>query len=428
MQNQTLTVVLLAVGLVAPAALAQDAEPREDASRHESIAPATQPDVAEPAVHAQTAADELAKPQVRQQLRVLRREIDAMLGPGDVVPAAAEPERVRARFEGYVEQTKRIAAQYDDAEIRNEARELELRSTNVLLQNAYREPSPAIAVSHRLVQLRRSANKLKKEAKSDPAAAATADFWLLVADLVDINRNTAELPARQQQAAAKLSGYLDAYGRSPAADAEVVADVKAALAVLYDQYGRNTEAAQLAADASKQLPQTDARQQQLEQVRSRASVIGRKVQLPAGPAPPSTRPADTAGMANAEADAEADAGGDAAGESELPIIVHVFADWSEASKRPIQRLRELYAEFDGYPILSLSVGKSKLAAPDVPWPVVQLNAGDPLLKTLNVDRLPAVYLIRDGRVAAVGETAEFDETVWDKASMQLDAEATTEPE
>jgi hypothetical protein len=78
-------------------------------------------------------------------------------------------------------------------------------------------------VDAELGRLRAAARRVK--ALYTPEAGAIGDFWLMTADLFDINRLQVPLAERQRQAAQVLDEYLDRHPKGPAS--EYVADAAA---------------------------------------------------------------------------------------------------------------------------------------------------------------------------------------------------------
>lgn len=124
---------------------------------------------------------------------------------------------------------------------------LKLQGQNFALQARYLQAERARRrrdrqeASHRVGQLRSGAWRIKQIAA--PAAASVGDFWLLQADLFDLNRSGLDLDNRQRQAMELMERFLGSSepgippSRSDPQDFAILHHVGRALVHLYDQRG-----------------------------------------------------------------------------------------------------------------------------------------------------------------------------------------------
>jgi len=325
-------------------------------------------------------------------VRKLRAEIDAMLTPeglvaaDDAVADGAGYDQRRRRIAEIAATSNTIAGEHeDDPDLQYVARQNEMRAYHALAQDAAANGRPAEA-SYRLTQLRNAAQETRDT--DNAYAPATGGYWLLVADLTDLNRAAAPVAQRQPRAIERLSAYLAAHpdGQTPEA---IGTQVRMALVRLYDQAGRNAEACAQLADLRQRLDADDARLAALADVAATCERVGKPVELEL----------DTI-------DGSAWSLADHAGRR---VLIHVYADWAPQSKAVFEALsgsRAALAEA-GVSVLSLSVGPTRRTAAQQAWPIGVASAKEGgVLDGLGVRGVPWLMVIdAEGNLARVGRTA-----------------------
>ncbi|NBC11560.1 MAG: hypothetical protein GVY24_07500 [Planctomycetes bacterium] len=354
---------------------------------------------------APTASDEAAIAQ-------LRAEIDAMLRPdGLVAPPSpdpgdeaegAKPEQApadapRTRLEQIASKSNAIARQnLDQPDVQYQAQQVELRAYHALAQDAVINDRAAEA-SYRLTQLRNAANQARRS--DNRFATATGDFWLLLADLIDINRNVSAVAQRQTKAAAKLEAFLADHKERDTPE-PITTQVKAALIRLHTQSGRNARACELLAELREQLPPEDPRLVSLADAAAVCDLIGRRV---------SFEVLTESGQRWSNR------------ELKTPVLVHVYADWSPQSVAVFDALASHAEALSAAKtrVISISVGPTSRGEADQPWALAEATpAEDGVAARLGVKGLPWLVLFdAEGRVAAVGQT----QAVIDRALAMEDA-------
>ncbi len=337
-------------------------------------------------------------------LAQLEAEIDEMLTPdGLVAPPPEGGRRVgdagtgeaatppQKRLEQIASTSNTIARNNpDQPRVQYQAQQVEMRAYHALAQDAVVNDRAAEA-SYRLTQLRNAATQTRQS--ENRFAAATGDFWLLLADLIDINRNVAALPQRQAKATAKLEAYLTAH-EVQATPEPITTQVKAALIRLHHQSGNNARACELLAELREELPADDPRRLALADAAAVCELIGEAVAIEV---------TTLAGERWTSASIE------------QPVLVHFYADWSPQSVALFEVLAargEALAQAKTRR-LSISIGPTTRKAGDQPWPVAESSlALDGPAQRLGVKGLPWLILLDGaGQVVAVGQS----EAVIDRA-------------
>ena len=176
------------------------------------------------------------------QIEALRAEIDLLLLPSGLPD---DDVGVDQQLIEVAERSGELARSDIEARQQLDASNIELRAYNALANDALRTDHQGEA-SFRLAQLRSAA----EEAGDIPAddAELTGAFWLLNADLIDINRNADALLDRQFQAIARLEAFLEEATEQDAAPSPIIMDVKLGLLQLYAQAGQSDKACALLAE------------------------------------------------------------------------------------------------------------------------------------------------------------------------------------
>ncbi len=219
--------MVLATGLLVAAAGAQDGEVPMDVVRQIKQA---QDDGSK---EEQAEAEEQAVPQrdasVKPQSASVDQVRELILAPG----ATAADEQVNDRLIELTDRAAKMALASEDAAVK-------LRALSVQMQSLYARlaADPRAAEADRLVaRLRAAARRAKALELPDRAAAVEGDFWLMTADLVDVNRIGLPHAERQAQAAQLMAEFLKKHPAAPMAD-----DVRAVYAQLQRARGLSVEA------------------------------------------------------------------------------------------------------------------------------------------------------------------------------------------
>lgn len=322
----------------------------------------------------------------------LRAEIDAMLTPEGLV-APSDPQ-------ANVEQRKRIAeiaatsntiagSNDDNPDLQYVARQNEMRAYHALAQDAAANDRPAEA-SYRLTQLRNAAQETRHT--DNAYAPATGDYWLLVADLTDLNRAAMPLAKRQPEAIRRLAGYLETHpdGQTPET---IGTQVRMALVRLYDQAGHNPEACAALAELRDRLDAEDPRLAALADVAATCDRLGKPVA-----AELTTLAGETWSLA------------DHAGRR---VLIHVYADWAPRSTAVFEVLSQSHDALGeaGVDVLSVSVGPTQRTAEQQAWPVATASAKEGgVLDQLGVRGVPWLLVVNEqGELAQVARTPQVVE-------------------
>ncbi len=214
-------------------------------------------------------------------LAALRAQLQTLIAQAGV-PDKAKRATANKQLDAVAMQSAELAKQLKDDRQRLEARYVELAARNVLLKDAQSRGDKR-EQSYQAGQLRTAAWSAKR-LKLAPAGAL-GDFWLLQADLHDLNMSTEKLNERQRGAIELMERFLRAQGASVQRESEeqlprarsnvvrgganngvaeqrdredaaakqtIVRDVRVALLRLYDQQGRSVDAARLLAQLQPQ--------------------------------------------------------------------------------------------------------------------------------------------------------------------------------
>ncbi len=177
---------------------------------------------------------------------ILEHRLHRLLEPP---PPDTDPAKIQRQLDVLNDNAERLAevAETDKAK---------LWAYNVALSGRYARVNrfaQSPDVDAELSRLRAAARRVK--ALDTPAAAAIGDFWLMTADLFDINRLALPLVERQRQAAQVLDEYLDRHPRGPASE-----QVATAVKRLSAARGLNDSA-----EAEAQSPEPDAEDDAMRQ-------------------------------------------------------------------------------------------------------------------------------------------------------------------
>lgn len=220
-----------------------------------------------------------------------------------------------------------------------------------------------------------------------PSAAATAGYWLLVAEM-DQLANSKQSPTKRRAAIERaLATYIDNHQGDPQAD-EYLLDTRLSLAHLMDQRGAQRDVARQLNQIGK-LPEDSPRLGEVKRLRNSIARLGTPLlyeslstQLTAW------RSSDHLGK---------------------PVLIHIYADSVKPSVRMIDVISRSIVEgtLSGIAVVSLRVGEPVASAAAPPWPTlpVQLEA-DGVLDQLGVTALPTLaWLDEQGRLASIGTNA-----------------------
>ncbi|MFA7235983.1 MAG: hypothetical protein WC058_03880 [Phycisphaeraceae bacterium] len=169
----------------------------------------TKPGQSESSIPGASAAPGSAEPpEVPVTSAVLEQRINALLkDPGPMIDRVA----VRNQLDLLTDNASRLALMSDDPRKRFDAMSVQLQSIYTRLIE-YPDSSD---VDHLLGRLRAAARRIK--AIELPGAGAVGDFWLMTAELYDMNRMKLPLEARRQQAAGLMKDFLAKHSDWPAA-------------------------------------------------------------------------------------------------------------------------------------------------------------------------------------------------------------------
>ncbi|MCC6680569.1 MAG: hypothetical protein IT445_06660 [Phycisphaeraceae bacterium] len=173
----------------------------------------------------------------------LRSQLDQMLAPSGLPADAGQTQKLNE----LAVDAGLAVSEDDDPAHQLQARLIQVRAYNALTQEAVAQHQAGMA-SLRLVQMRGAAKKLCQLQKQSPlpgAGPGLGDYWLLMADLIEANRNARSLDERQIAAMAQLARFVSMYAEDDTQRSPGVVEVKLALLRLYDQVGENQRAMQL---------------------------------------------------------------------------------------------------------------------------------------------------------------------------------------
>lgn len=319
----------------------------------------------------------------------LERQIGQLLTPAGMLAPAEGPGASnlsqRQELERIAGASNRLAqSEADRSTLVVRARQVELRAYHALAQDATAGDRAAEA-SYRLAQLRNAAEQAR--GADGPEAAATADFWLLVADLTDVHRVGGSVVDRQRAAIRRLGAFLEAH-EAASVPAAIDSQVRAARVRLLDEVGRNAEAAEGLGVLAERLGADDPLVVGLADVADRAAMVGREVDV-------SLTTVDGERLALRSLRGRR-------------VLVHVFADSvasSTAMFEAIAAAQGRLAEAE-VAVVSISAGPTVRTAAEQAWPlaVAPVEVGGPLDR-LQVRGLPLLMVLdAGGRVTAVGRS------------------------
>lgn len=350
-------------------------------------------------------------------LRV-RRQLDQMLTDAGL-PIGAEREDTARRIEQLAEQSAALSRQLSAPRSKLEATNVEMRAYNALAQQAYQLRQPQ-ETTRRNLQLRQAAEQARQI--EEPAARTVGDFWLLQADLLDLNDTVTDRDRRQREAIELLERFVAA--RQQAGDAvefddtarKIATDVRLSLLRLYDERGQSESACRLVRQLRAQADATadDALREHVQRWYAYCDAIGMKFEatLPRTPAAGHERAPEPWSTAALEG---------------RPLLMHFWASWWPASHASWDDLAAAYpglrqrgvevVSIDLAPPPDVAAAPSQRAAdrkaqpfvpPQVLWPctyqpVAPDAAGLNLQDLLGIRSLPR-YLLLDERgvIRAIG--------------------------
>lgn len=387
-------VALCALLVVTGAASAQDSQLQQQAQ--------VEPQAGQQAEAAPAEAD----------LVVVREQLDQLLSDAGL-PVGDERDATAARIEALAQRSNTISQQATSPRAKLEASNLELRSYNALAQEAYRNDFPEEA-SLRQRQMRDVAAQAK--AIPEPAAETVGDFWLLQADLMELNNaRPDEASQRQREAITLLERFVTA--RQQAGDAvefddaarKIATDVRLSLLRLYDDRGDSVKACATVNHLRAQADATDdaALREQLARWYGYCPVLGQRFEA--------TLPTRDGGVWRS-----ADAQGN-------PVLLHLWASWWPASWPSFETLTAEHARIAerGVTLVSIDLGPpppAKLkqqasgrgpAADEAEWTQCRQPAGVMDLQALfHIRALPRYVLLdAQGHVQALGGSLAILEQV-----------------
>ncbi|MHB1157160.1 MAG: hypothetical protein ACYC26_10010 [Phycisphaerales bacterium] len=148
---------------------------------------------------------------------VLEQRVNALLkDPGPMI----DREAVRNQLDLLTDTASQLALMSDDSQVRFDALNVQLQSIYTRLIEYPDSPD----VDHLLGRLRAAARRIKAidlpgelPGAGSELPGAVGDFWLLTAELYDMNRMKLPLEARRQQAAGLMKDFLAKHADWPAA-------------------------------------------------------------------------------------------------------------------------------------------------------------------------------------------------------------------
>ncbi|MBI1367811.1 MAG: hypothetical protein GC162_04065 [Planctomycetes bacterium] len=144
-----------------------------------------------------------------QEAALLARMRKAMLMPGP----AADEAAVKKQLNDLADDASQLAMITQTGPLHMHALSMQMQALYAIVQRWPADP----AVDRSLSRLRSAARRTK--ALDQPEAAAVGDFWLLTADLFDINRSGLTLDERRRQTQQLFDGFLEEHGTGATSDA-----------------------------------------------------------------------------------------------------------------------------------------------------------------------------------------------------------------
>lgn len=332
-------------------------------------------------------------------LDAVRAQLTAML-TATGLPTDTQRQDLAQRLDELAATSGRLAEQLPQAQQKLDASNLEAQAYNALANQARIEKQPREA-DYRLGQLRDAARKTKQI--NAPGADAQAEFWLLQADLFDINRSGLDRDARQTQAIERLQRFVhdtEALRQQVRATGKqtqppdptrqsIRTDVKLSLLRLYDQRGQSTEACRLVEDLKQTAGSNGQLKAELDRWYGYCPTLGE--------------------MFDARLRTERDEVWSSADHRGRVVLIHFFADWFAPSVEAFGPLREAHQRLNerGLDIVSVNVGpigKDEDRKAWTAWPRCPPQSAVAQLQSLFAVRSLSRYVLidRDGTVAAVG--------------------------
>lgn len=309
-----------------------------------------------------------APPSAQSQLDALHEQIGVLVTP----EGKLREGQSSVALEYLAGQAAALIDRSDAPGLQLSASEVELLARHALAAEAIAD-GPPLEASLRLSRFRRAAQALAR-LRTDEARAASRQ-WLLLAELLDVRRQTQG--DRQEAAIQALEQHLRVLSEEQPAASHAIHQAQAALVKLYDQSGRTARACALLEQMT--LPDNADGELLLRQARQSCQVLGREVKFDV----------ETDGGLWSSADAPS-----------RPMLVVFYdgeldqtlrqalrraADAATVFAAPMQRQQE---KRDFRPIISSAAAAAPLAA------------------QLGVVTLPRVVVIdRAGRIVAAGRTA-----------------------
>lgn len=183
---------------------------------------------------------------------------------------AAKPDKAEA-LDALATRSGQLADAADDDVAALDARIVQASAYHALALDSIAGGKASLA-GLRLVQLRSTANAMRR--LDTPDAKLVGDGWLLVADLIDANRNARSEAEAQIGAMAQMERFVSLHGD---ADAPMVGDVKYALMRVCDQAGENSRAMELLEQLQPTLAEDDPRGPVLAAVAENARFVGQAI-------------------------------------------------------------------------------------------------------------------------------------------------------
>lgn len=144
-----------------------------------------------------------------EQAALLARINKALNQPGENL----DPVQIRDLLDRLIVDATQLANVSEPGPLQLQALSLQMQAT---YQRIVRFPKD-VEVDRRLSRMRAAARRAK--AIDEATAGAVGDFWLMTADLFDINRSALDATARRQQTRQLLEGHLEKHASGPTAKA-----------------------------------------------------------------------------------------------------------------------------------------------------------------------------------------------------------------
>jgi len=222
MLKRLLHIVLIAA-VFAPAAVGQAQDtpkifpisptgPKQQVKSEPVNDPLQPPDLSDQSTALQRAAEDeelLRQAANSDQAALLARIRKSLVTPDPI----AEGQAVKKQLDQLIDDTGRLAAITEPGPLQLQSLSLQMQSLYTRITRWPDDPK----VDRMLFRLRAAARRAKT--LDQPQAGAIADFWLLTADLFDINRLNLPPDQRRKQTQQLFDEYLVAHGAGPTSDA-----------------------------------------------------------------------------------------------------------------------------------------------------------------------------------------------------------------